>query len=251
MSLTKKKADAKTATPEISVVILCYQEGQRLFSFVGQTIEVLESLVVEWEIILVANYWNHQDDDTPRVAKQIAAQRPNIRVVTRLKAGGMGWDARSGLKESSGAFICLIDGDGQMPPESITDVYKKIKSEKLDFVMTYRTERGDSWLRKINSYTYNLAFRILFPSVRVRDANSKPKIFTREAYSQMNLNASDWFLDAEMLIQCARMKLSMAEVPVTFDKCLNRKSFVKIDAIFEFIKNLVSARIKEYFIKKD
>jgi hypothetical protein len=83
----------------------------------------------------------------------------------------------------------------------------------------------------------------------VRDANSKPKIFTREAFLKMNLTANDWFLDAEMLIQCARIKLKVAETPVTFDKCLNRKSFVKIDAIFEFVKNLLSARIKEYFIK--
>ncbi|HOX99249.1 MAG TPA: glycosyltransferase family 2 protein [Smithella sp.] len=236
--------------PEISVVILCFQEGRRLSAFVNRTIEILESLPVSWEIVLVAN-WNNENDETPGEAKKIAAQQNHIKVVSEFKEGGMGWDARKGFEQASGRFICLIDGDGQMPPESITDVYEKIKSEKLDFVMTYRTERGDSWLRKMNSYTYNLAFRLLFPSVRVRDANSKPKIFTREAYSRMSPKASDWFLDAEMLIQCARMKLRMAEVPVTFDKCLNRKSFVKIDAILEFIKNLLSARIKEFFIRKD
>lgn len=238
-------------TPEISVVILCYQEGHRLLSFVRQTIGVLDSLFVDWEIVLVANYWDHQDDDTPRVAANIATQKSNIKVVTKIKEGGMGWDARSGFQKASGNFICLIDGDGQMPPESIIDVYKKIKSENLDLVLTYRTERGDSWLRKINSYTYNLAFRILFPAVKVRDANSKPKIFTREAFLRMNLTASDWFLDAEMLIQCARIKLKVGETPVTFDKCLSRKSFVKMDAIFEFVKNLLFARIKEYFIKND
>jgi glycosyltransferase involved in cell wall biosynthesis len=240
----------RTVPPEISVVILCYQEGQRLCSFVRQTMEVLEKLHVGWEIVLVANYWNNQDDDTPRVAASIAADQRNIKVVTKIKEGGMGWDARSGFQATSGNFICLIDGDGQMPPESIIDVYQKIKSEKLDLVLTYRTERRDSWLRKINSYTYNLAFRTLFPAVKVRDANSKPKIFTREAFLKMNLTASDWFLDAEILIQCARIKLKVGETPVTFDKCLNRKSFVKIDAIFEFVKNLLSARIKEYFIKK-
>jgi hypothetical protein len=116
--------------------------------------------------------------------------------------------------------------------------------------MTYRTKREDSLLRRVNSYTYNLVFRFLFPGIKVRDANSKPKIFTREAYLKMHLTANDWFLDAEMLIQCARMKLKIEEIPVTFDKCVNRKSFVRIDAIFEFIKNLLRAKIKEIFIKK-
>jgi len=65
----------------------------------------------------------------------------------------------------------------------------------------------------------------------------------------MRLTANDWFLDAEMLIQCARLKLKMGEIPVTFDKCVTRESFVRIDAIFEFIKNLLRARIKEFLLK--
>lgn len=244
-------ANATNIIPEISVVILCYQEGQRLSSFVNRTVNILEGLLVPWEIVLVANYWNNKDDETPLEAKKISAQRNNIKVITKRKEGGMGWDARHGFKEASGKLICLIDGDGQMPPEDIVSVYKKIKNDNLDFVLTYRIERGDSLLRKVNSYTYNLVFRFLFPDIRVRDANSKPKIFTKETYARMRLTADDWFLDAEMLIQCARMKLKIEEIPVTFDKCVNRKSFVRIDAIFEFIKNLLRARIREFFIKTD
>lgn len=236
-------------TPELSVVILCYQESRRINSFVDRTVNLLDKALIPWEIVLVANYWDDKVDDTPHEARKIAAQRNNIKAVTMLKQGKMGWDARSGLKEARGRFICLIDGDGQMPLEDIIRVYEKIKRDKLDFVMTYRVKRGDGLVRKINSYAYNLVFRILFPGVRVRDANSKPKIFTKEAYSKMRLSADDWFLDAEMLIQCARLKLKVGELAVTFDKCANRESFVRADAIFEFVKNLLRARIKEFFNK--
>ncbi|MBN1364654.1 MAG: glycosyltransferase family 2 protein [Syntrophaceae bacterium] len=237
--------------PEISVVILCYKEGQRLSSFVNRTANLLERLFIPWEIVLVANYWDNKDDETPKEAKKISTQMSNIKVVSILKQGGMGWDARNGFEKASGKFICLIDGDGQMPPESIIRVYEKIKNDKLDFVTTYRTERGDSILRKVNSYIYNLVFRILFPRIKVKDANSKPKIFTKEIYSKMRLSANDWFLDAEILIQCARMRLKIEEIPVTFNKCISRESFVRIDAIFEFIVNLLRARIKEFFIKDE
>lgn len=250
MSHAEHKDESGKMTPEISVVILCYQEGQRLISFVQRTVKVLESLSIPWEIVLVANYWDEQKDETPRVAEEISRQRRHIKVVREFKKGGMGWDARQGFLSAEGRFICLIDGDGQMPPEAIIGIYLHIKREKLDLVMTYRAQRGDSWLRKINSFTYNLVFRILFPTIRVRDANSKPKIFTKEAYSRMHLTADDWFLDAEMLIQATRMRMKIAEMPVFFNKCIHRKSYVRIDAVFEFMKNLLRARIKEYFIKK-
>jgi glycosyltransferase involved in cell wall biosynthesis len=237
-------------TPEISVVILCYKEGKRLSSFVNRTVNLLERSFTSWEIVLVANYWDNITDDTPGEARKIALQRSNIKAVTMLKKGGMGWDTRNGLKEACGIYICLIDGDGQVLPEDIIRVYDKIKSEKLDFVTTYRVKRGDGLLRKANSYTYNLVFRLLFPGISVRDANAKPKIFTKEAYSNMCLTANDWFIDAEMLIQRARLKLKIGEIPVTFDNNINRKSFVRFDAIFEFIKNLLRARIKEFSIKK-
>jgi glycosyltransferase involved in cell wall biosynthesis len=245
----KRKDERKNLNPEISVVILCYQEGRRIQPFVDRTIKVLDDLQVEWEIILVANYWENRDDETPKAAEEAAAQRNNIKVIAKRKEGGMGWDARHGFQEATGNFICLIDGDGQMPPEDIANVFAKIKQEKHDLVMTYRATRGDSRLRKINSYVYNVAFRTLFPRVRVRDANAKPKILTRAAYSAMRLTSDDWFLDAELLIQCARKKLSVAEIPCTFDKCVDRKSYVQIDAVLEFIKNLLRARLKEFFIR--
>ncbi len=235
--------------PELSVVILCFQEGRRIESFVERTVEALESLAIPWEIVLVANYWDLQNDETPRVAEKISRQRSNIKAVGELKKGGMGWDARHGFREASGQFICLIDGDGQMSPEYIIPVYHQIKRGHLDVVMTYRTERGDSLFRKMNSYIYNLVFRILFPAIPARDANSKPKILTRAAYDKMRLTADDWFLDAEMLIQAVRMNMKIAEIPVTFDRCVNRKSYVKPDAVFEFIKNLLRARFNEYFTK--
>ena len=86
--------------PELSVVILCFQEGRRIESFVERTVEALESLAIPWEIVLVANYWDLQNDETPRVAEKISRQRSNIKAVGELKKGGMGWDARHGFREA-------------------------------------------------------------------------------------------------------------------------------------------------------
>jgi len=232
---------------EISVVILCYRAGQRVYNFVDRVIRLLESSAPSWEVVLVGNYLENSNDETPYIVKKIPSMRKNVKAVVLPKQGMMGWDARSGLREAAGRFICLIDGDEQMPPEDIIRVYKKIKEENLDFVKTYRVKRNDNIMRRITSCVYNFIFRVLFPRIGLNDINSKPKIFTKEAYGRLHLISDDWFLDAEMVIQARKAKFKMGEVPTEFFRCEYRKSFVKFQTIFEFIKNLFFARTREYF----
>lgn len=232
---------------EISVVILCYNAENQVYEFVNKTIGLLESENLSWELILVGNYIEGCGDKTPEIVKKIAAERKHVKAVTLPKKGMMGWDARSGMNAAEGKFICLIDGDEQMPYQDIARVCKKIKEDKLDFVQTYRIKRHDGLMRKIKSAGYNVLFKILFPGTQVKDVNSKPKILTREAYRKMNLASNDWFIDAEMVIQAMALKLRIGEIPTIFYKCHYRKSFVNFYSIFEFLKNLFIARIRGFF----
>lgn len=230
---------------EISVVILCYQAGDRIRHFTEKVIKLVNDSVPTWEIVLVGNYLKHGKDKTPEIIKDISSKNKNIKIVAREKEGMMGWDARSGLEQATAKYICLIDGDEQMPPEDIIRVYRKIKDEGLDLVKTYRIVRHDGFSRRVISAAYNLIFNIMFPGNKyIRDVNSKPKIFRKEAYDKLHLESDDWFLDAEMIIQAKRLKFRIGEVPTEFYKNKYRKSFVKFDTIFEFIKNLLKAKFK-------
>jgi glycosyltransferase involved in cell wall biosynthesis len=208
----------------LSVVILCYGAGQRVYGFVDKTIKFLENNVPSWEIVLVGNYFEkNQEDNTPDVVKDIASKDTRIKAVVLPKEGMMGWDARAGLRCAVGRYICLIDGDEKMPSEDIIRVYQKIKDEGLDLVKPYRIIRHDGIARKILSFFYNLIFKMLFPCFPVKDINSKPKIMTRQAYEKMCLESNDWFLDAEMMIQVRRLKLRIGEIPTKFYKCEYRQ----------------------------
>ena len=70
---------------------------------------MLDRFIPSWEIILVGNYVDEALDRTPDIVKQIARGKDNIKAVTLPKEGMMGWDARSGLMEASGKYICLIE----------------------------------------------------------------------------------------------------------------------------------------------
>ena len=139
-----------------------------------------------------------------KIAKKLAESHARIKAVTRIKKGMMGWDMRSGLEATTGKNIAVIDGDGQMPCEDIVRVYRKLINERLELTKTYRVNREDGLYRKAISVLYNIIFKTLFPGLKSRDINSKPKIMTRKVYQQMNLHSDGWFVDAEIMILARR-----------------------------------------------
>lgn len=231
---------------ELSVVVLGYRAGIGLKFFVSELIDLLEKNNIDFQIVLVGNYWPGSNDTTPEVVKELAKDDLRIKPIVRIKQGMMGWDMRTGLEAADGELISVIDGDGQMLVEDIVKVYRKLKEENLDFVKTYREKRFDGLWRKIVSFFYNMFFRILFFGLRTKDINSKPKIFTRKVFNKLRLTSDDWFIDAEIMIQIRRYGMKIGDVPTVFGQNNERPSFVKLPAIFEFTKNLIKARIKEF-----
>jgi len=194
-----------------------------------------------WELVLVGNYIEGSDDETPQVVKKLAESSDNIRTVIRPKQGMMGWDMRMGLDAARGTYIGVIDGDGQFPPESIIACLLKCELEDLDLAKTYRVIRDDGLYRRLISAVYNGIFSLLF-GFKVRDVNSKPKIIRRDKYELLHLESDDWFADAEIMIRARELGLKIGETPVHFMSNDTRGSFVKPKAIIEFSSNLLKYR---------
>jgi glycosyltransferase involved in cell wall biosynthesis len=229
----------------LSVVVLCYRSGNLIRGFVEQLTKEIGELNVTYELVLVANFDNEPDEST-EIAKEIANQNPHCVVVAKQKEGRMGWDMRSGLTAARGSYIAIIDGDGQMPVSDIPIVFKMISTGYFDLVKTYRTKRFDGIYRKVVSNLYNTLFTLLYnPDFAVRDINSKPKIFTRQALDQMQLVSSDWFTDAEIMIEANRLKLRICDVATVCYKNERRASYVGLDTLLEFVYNLFYYRFKK------
>ena len=67
---------------------------------------------------------------------------------------------------------------------------------------------------------------------------------TREAYSKLDLISSDWFTDAEIMIEALRNSLSVGEISTVFFGNPRRASFVRLSTIWEFLGNLVYYRFR-------
>ncbi len=229
-------------------MVLCYKSGNTIHSFVDPLKDLLDREEPDWEMILVGNYFPDTGDNTPDVVNAIARAHPRIQAVTRHKEGMMGWDMKTGLLRATGEAIAVIDGDNQMPYGDVIRVYRKLKDQHLDLAKTFRTVRDDGPYRKLISFVYNLVFKILFPGLNSRDINSKPKIMTRSAFSRLDLQSDDWFIDAEIMIQARRHRMKVGEVECVFHNLSDRPSFVKPGAILEFVGNLIVYRLREFGI---
>ena len=236
-------------SPDISVVVLAYRSASTIEGFVASLVTSLDEEKIDWEIILVGNYFEGTGDQTAKVVQRISDGNPRIKPVVHVKEGMMGWDMKSGLRAATGKKMAVIDGDGQMPCTDVIRVYNLMVEKGYDLVKTVRIKRSDGLYRMSISTVYNLLFKVMFPGINAWDINSKPKIMTRELYQKMNLESNGWFIDAEIMIIARRLKMEIGEIETTFHSIDSRPSFVKPLAILEFLANLIWYRIKEFGAK--
>ena len=233
-------------SPDISVVVLAYRSASTIEGFVASLVTSLEEEKIDWEIILVGNYFEGTGDQTPEMVQRISDRNPRIKTVVKVKEGMMGWDMKSGLQAATGKKMAVIDGDGQMPCTDVVRVYNLMIKKGYDLVKTVRIKRSDGWYRMSISTVYNLLFKVMFPGINAWDINSKPKIITRELYQKMNLESNGWFIDAEIMIIVRRLKMGIGEIETTFHSIDSRPSFIKPLALLDFLVNLIWYRIKEF-----
>lgn len=239
------QSDGPAAPPELSVIVLCYREEDYVPEVLASVESAIQQLGVSYEVVLVANYVAGTADRSPQIASAAAGEHPRVTVVAKPKEGMMGWDMRSGLEASTGCILAVMDGDGQISPGDIGRAYRELRARSLDLCQPYRVRREDGWSRLMVSRIYNGIFSLLFPGTGLHDVNAKPKVMTREAYHTLRLRSTDWFIDAEIIIQARRNGLRLGEIPSMFGKGAHRPSFIKAGVMCEFIKNLITARVRE------
>lgn len=230
--------------PRLSVIVLCYRAEKHAPVFAQRVLEELQEHNISFELILVANYFPQHEDITPAIVRKYAEKDKRIRVVSLKKEGMFGWDVRSGLAAANGEYIMFLDGDGQIAPKNIIGVYETAIMGEYDMVQAYRRKRNDGIIRVVVSKTFNKLSRILFPKIRVRDINAKPKLFSRKSLTNLKLLSDNWFVDTEMTIQAAYKGFKITEIPINFLANDNRRSFVRSKDVLDFLKDLFVYRYK-------
>ncbi len=115
------------STPRISVIIPVYKVEKYLHTCVDS---VLRQTFQDFEIILVDD---GSPDNCPALCDEYAGGDSRIRVIHKENAG-LGMARNSGLDISSGEYVCFIDSDDYIAPNTLEYCYGLAAKENADQV---------------------------------------------------------------------------------------------------------------------
>ena len=140
--------------PLLSVVIPLYNEEKIIDTLYSRCTTALNKWCSSYEIICVND---GSTDNTLQILKQYHERDKRIKVVCFSRNFGHQAAFLSGLKNSTGLYIAMIDGDLQDPPELLEQFFQKME-EGYDVVYGVRRKRKEGFFKKLS---YKLYYIIL------------------------------------------------------------------------------------------
>ncbi|MEZ5122611.1 MAG: glycosyltransferase family 2 protein [Solirubrobacterales bacterium] len=192
--------------PALSVVLPAYNEEANIEPVVRRALEVLPTLVDDYEVIVVDD---GSRDATAEHALAIAREHPDhVRVLHHDPNQGYGAAIRSGFRHARGALVFYTDADNQFDLAELEWFLPMVANH--DMVIGFRVYRYDTVLRSIVSWCYNRLVGLLF-RVHVRDVDCAYKLLRREVLEKITIESDDFFVDTELVAKARRWNFRIAE----------------------------------------
>lgn len=225
--------------PEVSVLVPAKDEAENLPEFVRLAREALLPLPYACELVIVDD---GSHDATPRVAAELAAKHPFVRIVTHRAQRGIADALKSAADVARGRVFVFYPADLQYAPADIPGLVAPILDDRADIVTG--TKQGH-YEKRFVSGIYNLLCRWLF-GVRVTDLNSV-KAYRREVVDALPTRP-DWH--RFMVVIAAAQGFRLAEQPVPLHPRRAGKSKFGLGRIPVGVLDLVSVWFQLRFGRK-
>jgi glycosyltransferase involved in cell wall biosynthesis len=227
----------------LSVILPACNEEENLEKTFRQINGELKRISGDYEIIIVDD---GSTDSTGKIAGNLAGKYKNTRVITHQKNRGFGGVMKSGYYSAKKEWVILIPADGQFPVSCLKDYIES--REGVDVVVGVRKGRQDNFIRKISTFLYKNAVRIMF-GINLREF-SWVNLFRRKIFDDVKLESEGIFAFEEILIKASDYGYRFRQIEVPHGKRGKGKSkttnFLKIiDAVFSPIHFWWKLRVRK------
>jgi dolichol-phosphate mannosyltransferase len=241
-----RDGDARAhVVPLVSVVVPTRNEEGNVAPLCARLEAVLPGEAIE--IVFVDDSDDGTAEEVRRVARSSA--RP-VRLVERppeRRGDGLGGAVVEGMRIARGAWVCVMDGDLQHPPEVIADMLARARAGGLDLVVASRFDGGgDSRAlgpaRRAASWACTRGARTLFPSRlrAVSDPMSGFFLVLRDAVDLDRLRPRGFKILVEIIARTPGLRVG--EVGFRFGRRLSGESKAGAREAVRLARQLVSAR---------
>lgn len=166
-----------------------------------------------YELIIVDDA---STDSTPRLADELAASDPHVKVVHHPVNRKLGGAMKTGFAAATGNLVLYTDADLPFDMAEIGKACRIMRLYESDIVSAYRHDRtGEGATREIYTFFYNLLIRRLF-GVRMRDINFAFKLCRRSIFEHLTLVSEGSFIDAELIIRAKKLGYEVTQFGVDY-----------------------------------
>ena len=205
------------SNPELSVVIPCYNEEQRLPRTIEQIERYLDGSGVSYELILVDD---GSIDGTRTIMDAAEARNPAVRLEALPQNRGKGRALAEGVAAARGAEILITDADLSTPIEEIDKLRAELRKGAGVAIASRalkgsRVEVSQPIYRVLMGKAFNLLVQaVLLPGIW--DTQCGFKLFRADvAHDAFGGLTTDGFgFDPEVLYRAKKRGVKIAEVPV-------------------------------------
>ena len=135
---------------KLSIIVPCYNEEESIPLFYNETIQVLHSVNISYEILFIND---GSKDNTLSILKEIANKDENVKYFSFSRNFGKEAAMYAGFYNAKGDFVAVMDADLQDPPNLLPRMLKILEEDGYDSVATRRITRSGeppirSWFAK-------------------------------------------------------------------------------------------------------
>jgi glycosyltransferase involved in cell wall biosynthesis len=195
-----------------------WNEEEMIQRTVGAARETADDLITaghlgDYEILIVDDA---STDATGKIADELAASDPRVRVVHHPENRKLGGSVRTGLDAASSDLVLYTDAD---MPFDLADLGKALRLMRVydaDIVSAYRFDRtGEGGKRAVYSYVYNTMVKLML-QLRIRDVNFAFKLLRKNVIEHLDLQSEGSLIDVELLAKAQRLGFHIIQFGVDY-----------------------------------
>lgn len=221
----------------ISVFFPCYNEVETLEALVRKSLDVLDGVSDDHEVIIVDD---GSSDGTADLADKLAGEFEAVRVVHHEVNTGYGGALQSGFKAAAKELVFYTDGDSQFDIGEIADILPLI--DDADIVSCYRLNRQEGVVRKLNAWCWGKLVCLVF-AMRLRDIDCAFKLYRREIFDNITMQSTGALIDAEILARAKRKGYRIVQKGVKhYPRTAGSSSGANLSVILKAFRELFKLR---------
>jgi glycosyltransferase involved in cell wall biosynthesis len=195
-----------------------WNEEEMIQRTVGAARETGDDLITagdigDYEILIVDDA---STDATGKIADELAAADPRVRVVHHAVNRKLGGSVRTGLDAAQSDLVLYTDAD---MPFDLADLGKALRLMRVydaDIVSAYRFDRtGEGAKRTVYSYVYNSMVKLML-QLRIRDVNFAFKLLRQNVVKHLDLESEGSLIDVELLAKAQRLGFHIIQFGVDY-----------------------------------